>query len=103
MNLILLWAMMASPKPAPGYTVEIESSRTFGKTVVVCSILAPGVVVGGGDNCDFHSHPDPVYCLFLPGNNGCGQHPEKLPNQCGTSFGCQNLDAFPPEQNKEAR
>jgi hypothetical protein len=82
------------PQPQPGYMVEIETSSLFGKTVVVCSVLSPGMVVGGGDNCDFHHFPDPVYCSFFPRHKGCGKHPENLPNECGTSFGCQNLDAF---------
>lgn len=98
----LLLGFVGSPQPSPGYTVHIEKNRYIGKAVVVCSVLAPGMVVGGGDNCDFHSRPDPVYCSFFLYDKGCvlSSH---LPNHCGTSFGCQNLEAFdfPGARNKE--
>lgn len=76
------------------YTVEVHHHP---KEVVVCSVLPEGVVTGGGDNCDFHTVPDPVFCRVFPREKGCGKHPEKLPNVCGTSFGCQNLDAEVPK------
>jgi len=81
----------------PGqFTIDVN--RKKGRhSVVVCSVLEPGVTVGGGDNCDFHDQPDPVYCRYFKTEAGCAD-PSKLAYHCGTSFGCQNLDATEPKE-----
>lgn len=89
---LLTYFSLAAGRVADAQTWTVEVHRKAPREVVICSVLPSNVAVGGGDNCDFHDHPDPVYCTVFTHVREC-LHPDRLVNDCGTTFGCQHLRA----------